>query len=174
MWNFLSFRLPFFLLPTYVKMQYLLLFFIGGRKSNSPFQIILVKITAQKLKLKLEALFRFIPKFLECKPIKSESRAMFQKSSRLLRIIDQENAMYIKKEDRVTSCRNSESNVNDWFEKIVLCEVHDNCKSKKFFNSMLDVFNEFSERTIVTHTHFVWFWHPNNSDFSSNMHHNTY
>ena len=118
MWNFLSFRLPFFLLPTYVKMQYLLLFFIGGRKSNSPFQIILVKITAQKLKLKLEALFRFIPKFFECRPIKSESRAMFQKSSRLLRIIDQENAMCIKKEDRVTSYSKSENDVNDWFEKL--------------------------------------------------------
>ena len=108
-----KFSAPIFPITTYVKMQYLLLFFIGGRKSNSPFQIILVKITAQKLKLKLEALFRFIPKFLECKPIKSESRAMFQKSSRLLRIIDQENAMCIKKEDRVTSYSKSENDVND-------------------------------------------------------------
>ena len=82
-----KFSSPIFPITTYMKMQYLLLFFIGGRKSNSPFQIILVKITAQKLKLKLEALFRFIPKFLECKPIKSESRVMFQKSTRLLRVI---------------------------------------------------------------------------------------
>ena len=59
-------------------------FFVGERLSNSPFQIILVKITAQKLKLKLEALFRFIPKFPECKPIKCESQAMFQKKFPLI------------------------------------------------------------------------------------------
>ena len=156
-------------------MQYLLLFFIGGRKSNSPFQIILVKITAQKLKLKLEALFRFIPKFLECKPIKSESRAMFQKSTRLLRVIHFPGKKQCMKKSRIGLHPTVKARIMLMTDlRIVLCEVHDNCKSKKFFNSMLDVFNEFSERTIVTHTHFVWFWHPNNSDFSSNMHHNTY